>query len=55
MVGGLLGGGMYDMCVYTGEDSPVNRVGRGQAGGLVLVDDEEGEGEGAGGEGVYRD
>lgn len=52
MIGGLLGGGMYDVCVYTGEDSPVNRVGRGQVGELVL---ESGEEEEEGEVGGYRD
>jgi hypothetical protein len=40
------------VCVYTGEDSPVNRIGRGQVGELVL---ESGEEEEEGELGGYRD
>ncbi|PWN19117.1 aquaporin-like protein [Microstroma glucosiphilum] len=43
IIGGLVGGGMYDVCVYTGEDSPVNRIGRGQGGEIALETEEEEE------------
>lgn len=54
MLGGILGGGMYDLFVYTGEDSPVNRVEGGRKAGqaswdqrqrALLADDEEPEAE----------
>ncbi len=46
IVGGVVGAGLYDVCIYTGVDSPVNRPKRGRGGyGALQVQSDEEEGE----------